>query len=433
MRKPFFLTKICDIFMEGGDIDPSGDITRQVVEAALGREASKLSDARGKELLTRDQHRVFCEALADEMWALGAPELDCDSIRLLAELIAEQFRLDARDTKTLVDRSIAHGLLSVVPGRVPEKRAFEHELFRFEFQAGSLAKLLNAGSDSGRDYVRRAELPIEIVSRVALFGLNQPDTISKILASLSEIVASAPNNQFSATNAGSIAWALMRNQADLPKGLRLFGFYLRAHDFGDCRIEQAAISGCVFERVNLSNTKLLHCVVEGTLFIGCTIGEQTRLTGTQVKLDQISGIVSQDSSKKSVEVYDPARVYALLKDADASVQDADAYQDAKALTSLEMERVTVVERLLAHARNHFYLSRIDPWFQNNLANSTAWTAVEPLLKKKGLLEEVSLDKSGRPESFLRLSAAPDKILQARSGLREGIPSAAVEFWRELLQ
>jgi NACHT domain-containing protein/pentapeptide repeat protein len=426
VRKPFFLTKICDIFDEGGTIDVHEDVPRQVVNAALAREAAKLRDQRGRELLNVEQHRAFCELLADEMWSLGTPELDCETVRLFAEVIAEQIRLAPRDAKTLVDRSIAHGLLTVVPGRLPEKRAFEHELFRFEFQAGGLARALKGGSDSSRNYVQRAELPLEVLSRISFYSLSEREPIEAVITDLSRIVAAAPNNQFAATNAGSILWALLANREDAPAGLKLYGFYLRSHDLGTCRLVGAEIRRCIFENVNLRSTRLEACRIEDSQFIACTMGEGTRWDGTSVDVVQFPGVITTNGR----ETYDPKEIKRILQAAGAVLPPEVGAVEVQ-MSSPAQARVALIERLLAHARTHFYISRQESWFQRNLYSDPAWEKVEPLLRKHRLIEEVPLTKSGRPEKFLRLTIAPDKILQAWIG-GQTAPTAAARFWEDVL-
>ncbi|MGD0013095.1 MAG: NACHT domain-containing protein [Bryobacteraceae bacterium] len=431
VRKPFFLTKICDLLEQGDDIRPDRDITRQVVDAVLAREASKLRDQRGKELLTPQQHRAFCEAVADEMWSLGTPELDLGAIRLLAEIMAEQFDLSQRDTKTLIDRSVAHGLLIAVPGRRPEKRAFEHELFKFEFQTGSLAGLLKVGKEASRDYIQRAELPLEVVSRLPSYGVDDPVLVVRVLSDLSCIVRTALNNPFSATNAGSLASALISNRNDLPDGLQLFGFYLRSQDLGACCLKRAKIQSCILERVRLDAATLEECDVTDSQFISCSFGDGTRWDGTAVEVGQFFGVLRTHQGK-SVEVYDPREIQQLLVGTGAKVLDS-AEVDREAVLDLETQtRVRLVERLLTHARNHFYLVPSEDWFKHNLGNQPAWKAVEGLLRRHRLLEEVRLAQSGRPQTFLRLTMAPDKILQARVSAVSRTQTNAAEFWQDLI-
>jgi hypothetical protein len=431
VRKPFFLSQISEIVLRGDTIDEQGDITGQVVNAALVREAGKLRDQRGRELITPEQHRLFCEYVADEMWSLGKPELDCDTVRLLAEVCAEEFGLEPRDAKTLIDRSIAHGLLSMVPNTQPERRTFEHELFRFEFQAGSLARLVRTNREGVRDYIHRAEIPLEVVTRIPLFGVSSTEAVSITLDMLSSIVARSPNSQFAPANAGSLAAALIRDRSDLRPGLKFHSFYMRSQKLGRARLERADIRKCLFERVDLIGTELLGCSVQDTQFIGCEIGEGTRFEGTAIEPNDFAGIV-EVSGNRRLEIYDPGRIYEVLRDHDAAVpamETAPVGEPAK--SDHASARMALVERLLSHARNHFYISRQDRWYKNNLANDPEWQTVERLLRANSLLENASVVKSGKPEIFLRLTTAPDKILQARVRPDEKTQASTRKFWKDL--
>lgn len=241
VKKPFYLSRICDIIEQGGDVDESQDIARQVVQAGLAREAAKLRDQRGKELLQPEQHRALCEEFADEMWAQGTAELSCDTVRVLAELFADQIGLGAKDTKTLVDRSIAHGLLVAVRSGAEEKRAFEHELFRFEFQAGSLAKTMDEGQ-ALRSYLYRGEIPREVVDRVPLYRTFEGQRVKEIVGQLGEVARTAHRNQYASSNGGSLAAALLRNRTDLPMGVNMAYLYLRSvDDLGACALRNALV------------------------------------------------------------------------------------------------------------------------------------------------------------------------------------------------
>ncbi len=428
VRKPFFLAKICEILSQGGDVNEKEDLTRQVMEAALTREADKLSDQRGKQLLLPAQHRTLCESIADEMWAQGRPELDCDTVRLLAEITAEQFGLSPRDTKTLVDRSVAHGLLVAVGTADPQKRAFEHELFRFEFQAGSLARALHEQSDSCRDYLQRADIPVEVVERVPSYHPSAGETVGKSLERLSALVNAAPTNPYAPSNAGALVGVMIRDRTDLPKRLKLTSLYIRALDLGKCTLEEAQLSKCVLERVRLTDATFYKCAIQDTQFIGCVLGAKTRWDKSALTPTDFFGVIDA-SGQEEEEIYDPARIAAILRKEGAVLDDMEA-QPAPDINAKVQARITLVERLLKHARSHYYLSPQDPWFRNNLSNDSNWQHVEGILRRHRLIEDVKLQKKGRPEVFMRLTAAPDVILRARSGPTTSAP-LAVTFWREL--
>jgi hypothetical protein len=430
VRKPFFLSRIAEMVLEGRAISEEGDLTSQIVNDALEREASKLKDQRGRELLTIDQHRIFCETIAEEMWILGSPEIDCDSLRLIAELCADEFGLTDKDKKTLVDRSIAHGLLTVVPGATRERRIFEHELFRFEFQASRFGRALAEGSGAIGDFALRAELPLEVVNRIPTLGFEEAITVSNAIAALCGMAARGTKSQFASSNAGSLVAALIRNRTDLPMGLSLVGLYIRSQDFGMSRLEAAEVRSCVFEEVDLRKVQLISCIVADTTFIRCRLGPDTRLDGTAVATDWFAGIRLEDRSGLA-ERYDPGEITAVLREAGGIVPRNESEPQAGLEDSLR-ERVAVIESLLAHARTHFYILRDDPWYINNLETCASWPELEKLLRDHDLLQDVKLRKSGRPQIFLRLTVAPDKILQARVKVDSNTPRNAAEFWSDLL-
>jgi hypothetical protein len=422
LRKPFYLGRVCDILEEHGEVDGEGDLSRQVTEDALSRETVKLKDQRGKPLLTKDQHRLFCEMLADEMWAQGTPELDCETIRLLAEILAEQASLSSPDRKILVDRSIAHGLLVPVSG-LSDKRAFEHELLRFEFQAGSLARSLAERGQTFKDYLQRAEIPLDVTLRVASFRKWTGSEIKAALDAISDLVG-VSRNPFAAANGGSLVAALISDRDDLEPGMRFSGLYVRSFDLGASLIDGARVLKCVFERVNLGQARVERCLLSDSHFISCILTKNTSLLHTTVDRQDFAGLVFDGK-----ETFEPQRIEAILKACGAETTGEGA-QPAVAKDPKKEARVELAEKMLKHARTHYYLVRSDAWFKANLEGDADWDSVEAALRRHKLLEETQFDKSGRPEAFLRLTVPADTILQARSNARGTLPAAG-RFWETL--
>ncbi len=430
LRKPFFLDQVCNTLEQGGNFNETEDLTRQVMDAALAREADKLKDRHGNQLLSLEQHRTFCEALADEMWAQAKPELDCEAVRLLAEITADDFGLSPQDRKTLVDRSVAHGLLVQATPGDSEKRVFEHELFRFEFQASSLARFVAARNQTTRDYLLRAQLPLDVVTRVPSYQPKE-SAIAETVTFLGELAIEYSGTQYAPSNAGSLAAALMKDRVDLQQGLVLNSFYIRGADLGKCQLRDAKIVKCLLERDRLADTALLNCKIEDSKFIACIVGPGTRLDGTTIDPSDFLGIMLESNNAPTTEIYDPTRIREILKTCGADVT-ADTEETGAPLSKDTPERIALVERLLKHARTHYYISRQEPWFLNNLANNAHWNWVEQALQKRGLLENVRLAKSGKPETFLKLTAAPDVILQARVKPSASNPRVAA-FWEDLVE
>jgi hypothetical protein len=173
---------------------------------------------------------------------------------------------------------------------------------------------------------------------------------------------------------------------------------------------------------------LTDCNLEGSQFISCEVGEGTRFNGTAADLMVFSGLVRKDGGRR-IEVYDPVKMRRMLVELGAILPpEVEAGGEPSAEVSA---RVELAERLLRHARTHYYLSRLDQWYVNNLEGHPQWPAVERLLRNARLIEDTRFDKSGPRETFVRFAIAPDKILQARAKADEKTPPTAVQFWRDI--
>lgn len=428
VRKPFFLAHIADIVLHGQHVEGGQDVVQQVVDAALSRETDKLKDRQLQPLLTPAQHREFCTALAEEMWFQQAPDLDCDTIRVIAEICADQFGLGGQDAKTFVDRSIAHGLLTPVRGG-SERREFEHELLRFEFQAGRLAGELRRHDGALRDYLLRADLPADVVLRIPAYQPFAPLEVVTAIDRLSQISAASRNSSIAASNSGAVTASLLRDRADLPTGLRASSLYLRGTSLGRCHLSEAVLTDCVLDHVDLSKVSLRSCSVRKCTFIACSVSDESRFDKTRLSSLAFPGLLFLRGELVE-ETYDPQSIAEVLRLAGALL---DTEQPGESRTSANANAVALVEKLLKHARSHFYLSRNDAWVKRQLLEDAKWDTVERLLKAQGLLEEVSLTKSGRPEPFMRLTLAPDLILEARSAGSGDSSTAPARFWKSLAE
>ncbi len=427
IRKPFFLSHVADIIRAGKNVLTSRDIVEQVVEAALDRETGKLSNKQKEPLLTTSQHREFCIALAEEMWLQQSAELDCDTVRLIAEIAGDHLGLRGADAKLFVDRSIAHGLLTTVAGS-EGKREFEHELFRFEFQAQRVADSLDSEGNAIRDLLVRGDLPLDIVLRVPIvrhFGARE---ISQIAKRLGDIAGTTRPGGSLASNAGALVFSLLSSREDLDEGMRLAHFYVREVGLGRCRLKGGIVSDCILEHVDLTRCTLTDCKIERTTLIACSVGPDTRLEDLQVDPGSFAGLVVTSSGGVVREIYDPAAIRTVLHRAGARLGEGDSTLDAEA-----EDRSRLVEELLNHARSHYYLSPSDVWVQRHLVAKGSWPQIKNLMVRYGLLEEVKVNKSGQAETFMRLTVPPDIILGSRSAVGRDMPSKVSDFWSELSQ
>ena len=420
VKKPFFLSHICSILTEGGTVRSDQDLVSQVVQAALEREAGKL--ARAKPLLTHDQHRRFCQSLADEMWWQEKNELDCQTVRTIAEMFGEEAGLAPADLKMLVDRSIAHGLLTAVSGDT-DRRAFEHELFRFEFQAGRLASTLLDSPEELRDYLIRRELPSELVERVNAHRSLTPTEVHAALAQIGALARSARSSAHGMTNAGTLATALLRSAGPLADGGHLEHLYFRGADLRQVSLKGWVIRDCVFDHADLRGTHLKACALEDSVFVACKLSQQTSLDATHVMQEWFAGIEWDQAG----EVYSPEAIAHRLAETGA-VLPPPAKPPTEALPPEVQARVTLAEKLLTHARSHFYLVPEQTWVRTQLLRDPAWAFVERALRAQKLMVDVQVNKSGPRETFWRLTVPADLIWRGRATPDRTSPEVA-GFWR----
>jgi hypothetical protein len=431
LRKPFFLSRVCGILTSGGEVDPNTDLVEQIVNAGLEREAGKLKDPRGKPILSSAQHREFCESIADEMWNQGVADLDIETIRVLAELVAEGFGLAAKESKIFIDRAQAHGLLSRSAVGHVEKRRFEHEVFRFEFLAARVARSLQTSGEACKDYIQRADIPRDVVERtVRCLGVFD-DRATTLIECLCENVTKSGRNAYAGGNAGAMVAAMFRRVGVPLFGAKMWGLQFRSDDFGGVKLKSAYVRECIFEQVDFSRAAVVESGVVASQFLRCVVGASSSFAGTKLNVEDFAGVVCRGPGGKTIEIFDPREIRSALVDAGALIEPGAATPDEPLEASeKQREAIALVEKVLKHGRSHFYISLKEPWAKKNLA-VPEWLPVEKLLKEHELIEYVKVTKSGAPESFLRFRVAPDLILGARSGPGPAGASMAAEFWRKL--
>lgn len=431
VRKPFYLSQLVRMRRANISIDSEGDIVSQIVSAMLDRESEKLRDARGGKLLSVEQHRKFCQEIAEEMWVLGKAELDCDSIKTIAELCADAFKLSPRDKKTFVDRACAHALLRNDPSGT--RREFEHELFRFEFQASRIAEELTRNPDGMKEFFNRGELPQEVAKRLRQYNSFAPQTLVKVVEALNELVCSPVSDLFAKTNAGTIWAALIENRQDLPADLTFRGYYVRAQSIGVAKLARATFLDCYLDQLDLSHAHLTDCIFSASNLVRCIFHrKETSLAGTKLSFADIAGVVVRHGGRDS-EVFDPDQIFQMITGLGAVFDDREVRANIPQLSEEAMELAAFAERFLQHCRTHYYFGPEDPWFIHYAKGNPQWARVRELLFDHSLAEDVKIDKSGPSTLLLRLKAAPDTILRARNPReKDNLSESAVNFWRDLI-
>jgi energy-coupling factor transporter ATP-binding protein EcfA2 len=425
IRKPFFLSHICSIIAEGGSVQGDRDLVSQVVNASLKRETGKLQDKRQKPVLTTEQHSGFCQAIADEMWLQERSDLDVSTIKTIAELFAEDAGLSPEDNKLLQDRSIAHGLLKKTQGDT-DRREFEHELFRFEFQATRFATALLGNDVDIKDYILRRELAPDLTDRVVAIRNFSEEELTLIINKLSDIALRSRNNPYAATNGAIVVSTFLRSQKNPPKGGRFTGLHFRNEKLANIYFSGWSIRDCTFERVDITGTTFNDCLINNDLFITCRVSSTTLFKGCEIDTHMFAGI----EDEKGKEYYDPSEIANMLLTLGAEMPKGLEIERLER-TPLITKRLDLAERFLLHAKTHFNMSEDDDWVQSRLKYEKGdWTEIERAFRKHGLLQDVRTQKSGPATPIWRLTVPPDAILRARATQDKSKPQLS-EFWADI--
>jgi hypothetical protein len=425
VKKPFFLTHICKIIAEGGEVKEDSDLVSQVVNAGLQREMTKLQDKRQKPLLTVDEHRHLCQAFADEMWLQERSDLDIQTIKVIAELFADECGLALENKKLLLDRSIAHGFLKNVHGD-SNRREFEHELFRYEFQAGKFSEALLGEEIDAKNYIMRREISPDLTERVAAYRPYSDIEIINIVNRLSEFAHRSRSNMYASSNGGMLASALFRVKKTLPKGGRLFSLHIRNESLCRISLNEWNISDCTLELVDLDGAAFLNCVLNSDVFITCKLTSSTSFRDSKLTTKMFVGIMDE----KGREYYDPGVIAETLRRAGAELPP-DIPIEAKQKDPTIIKRTDLAERFLQHARTHFNISLDDDWVQTRIKNDKdTWEYLVRLLREHNLIMDAIAQKSGPAVPIWRLTVSPDVIWRGRATMNPSRPEINA-FWRDL--
>lgn len=419
IRKPFFLTKVCEILAEGNEVSGEKDLVRQVVDAAVFRESTKLQDRQQRPILTPAQHKKFCQALADEMWLQERPDLDKETITTIADIFADEAGLPPAEGKVLIDRSIAHGLLTLASGDA-DRRTFEHELFRFDLQADGLRNALLGDVVTLRDYLSRRELPQDLAERACADLPVTATSAVTLCKTVNEARRGVERSPYARSNAGILVANILLRCTEQVAGGELTGLEFRYVDLGHVRLKGWQIRDCTFERADFSGVHLEDSAVNGSIFSCCKFSPSSSLRGSPIDPSCVVGLNWTETG----ETYDPVEIASILLML-AGGASASGLQPSSESRSAEVE---LLERFLKRAQNHFYFSEDDAWVRKNL-QSDRWKTLEKALRSHDLIEDVTIQKSGPKTPLWKLRVPPDTIMAGRSGAG---PANVLALWRDVI-
>lgn len=431
LSKPFYVSKITDLLVEGESLSSGKAVIDQLVDAFVGREHGKLLNSEGTPLLSRPQHNLFLTELAMEMWLQESRRLDFDTVQELGALLAEDHGLPRETVAAIRERASSNAFLTTV-GTGRRALRFEHEVFYSYFLAKKLDRCLKDGSDDLRRFLDRSVLDETIVRQATRLAGVGSTSRATVVESICSVLRPGMMHAVARENGGRLVAGLLASGGRLRPTAPLHNLDFRQERLGPIVLDRPHFYRCEFRAVDFTQARL-----QSPRFEECTLSSPLVAIGTtrfehasDDLTTQVHGIVVEDGDSyfPKGEYFDPADMRAILAKLGVDIDESEA---APRSTAAQKERIDLLAKFLHKMDRRFYVSERD---LANFSTTRApqWRRLRKLLEKHELLTEQFVPKSGRKESLLRLSHPP-RIIRAGEDTRDQSRPDVAAFWRDLLR
>lgn len=425
--KPLFFARSVEILDRYPEFSYGDDPLRGLSNEYLSREIrDKLLDRDSQPLLTEKQFHRLMRELAEEMWNQDTRELDYNSIRFVAEYVAEDEGLSETARSAVIERMPTLAFLGQGGRSGSHTGAFEHEMFFFYFLGQLIAYRLGSGEGDMGLLLSRSTLPEEVAERVAqeLWAVGGCES-NRLDTAIERLVTAAKTEWLRTSqvreNAGLLVMALFRKVGKVENCI------VESVDFPGSNLKDVSLTRCLLadmtiRRTDLSSTRFLDCEVSNTTFVEPKLGCVTRLELRGVSLQNFCGV--RDRSDEVI--YDPREIANILERYGVLISD-EAVRSGR--RSIPAKYIKVLERLMrAYGRANPVCKDDD-----NLArifNNPMWEDIEKLLVEHDLVVSELRPTGGPAKSFLRRRFAT-KQLMAGMNRDASVDRKIWEFWQAL--
>lgn len=431
LSKPFYVSKITDLLVEGESLSSSKAVIDQLVDAFVGREHGKLLSSEGTPLLSRAQHSLFLTELAMEMWLQENRRLDFDTVQELGALLTEDHGLPRETVAAIRERASSNAFLTTVGTGRPAVR-FEHEVFYSYFLAKKLDRCLKDGSDDLRRFLDRSVLDETMVRQATRLAGAGSTSRATVVESICSVLRPGMMHAVARENGGRLVAGLLASGERLRPTGTLRNLDFRQERLGPTVLDRPHFHRCEFRAVDFTQARL-----RSPRFEECTLSSPLVAIGTtrfehasDDLMTQVHGIVVEDgdSDFPKGEYFDPDDMRAILAKLGVDIDKGEA---APRSTAAQKERIDLLARFLHKMDRRFYVSEHD-LAKFSTTRAPQWRKLRELLEKHELLTEQVVGKAGPKEPLLRLSHPP-RIIRAGEDRRDRSRPDVTAFWRDLLR
>jgi hypothetical protein len=428
---------------------PAGGLMMIIENAFAERErTNKLTDPDKRDrglktpspLLTREQFSALLLEVATEMWMLRQTTLDVDTLRTLASIWAEAWKLDEEDKRILIDRIDSNAFLEPT-GTFDRRLQFPHEVLFARTLARAILKELFADFGALCSLLRVAPVSKTIAEQVAdISGSFQP-AIDEIQTFSSMVVArkiaeiSGSLRRYSddeaniRTSLGTMLSEVLRvvNPSQATREVYKHLHFAKVK-FNGATLRDTLFYGCLFETLDARN-----CDWTRVRFEQCDpIGEITITEGQRfdTSLPPVHRLKVHKSRGEMDDRFGTAPCRAVLF--------GEALQSSPAQNSSETARAVaeVTEALARHAQRIFWFTKeaedTEDRSMRRLKKERFWPKTIELLDAHGLIEWDIRQRSGVVPLMFHLKMA-NEILESRNVEDRVAGTKAADYWNAVDQ
>lgn len=426
LRTPFFVATLVELVKQGTFVSPDERIIPQIILHFIAREREKLRDKQDQPIMSESGHRLFLERLAEEMWWQGARELDVDTVKVIAELLAEELDLMQANRVTLVERSPSYAFFERREHEGRRFLGFTHEYYYSFFLGQFIARAVDSADGLPQLLTRARMTPLfgDEFAHALMERAYRPEVVVENLASRQIPSLTRDLNR---TNAGVLFAGLIRVAPSAVNGLRISSAEFLQEDLDSTEIHEVEVVDCEFVRCSFSRAHWQDVVFRGSRLIEPIVARHTTdFGGIELEIgESLIGLVVRTGEREAV-VYDPAEVAEVSQE--IGISTPLELPQPPDLSSAGSGTIEVLRRFLRSASRLFYISD-DDLKTRGISSNQYWSDLESMLREHGLMEFVVIQRQGPRNEVRRLTVPPAEIERGESG-NASTPEIA-RFWKAI--
>lgn len=428
--KPFYAAKIVDSLKSNWTPVRNEDLLSTLVNGFIDREVDKLKD-KNLPILSREGHIDILQNISEEMWAQQVNYIDQSSIRAIAELVSEKYRLSPSNGRAVVEKISSYAFLTTEsPGS--GRLRFEHEVFYGYFLGISLTRLLASSSTDLRIFMNKAPLDETTLDRISMSLGSDQSALYAWIANMNALSIDSYAYLNYRENFGSIVGAFISKGWVSKEAIELKYTYFKRQDWDRALVENISFVGVYFDEVFLRHATISNCSFKNCQLehIYVTVAQTKFMNCSPEVVIQVKSLVVTDNddyfpSGKLYDSNDIRRYFELVGLIPPQSNQPEPSGQVK-------KRIEILDKFLKKMEKRFRMGESEI-AELSFAEDPEWKTLWKHLVNHGLIRHQIIAKSGKSEPLVRLTVLPEIIRKGQNVAGPIIHDGVASFWRDVLR